>query len=463
MQIAIIGAGAAGCFAAIHLKQRLPHAQVTVYESQRRALAKVALTGGGRCNLTNSFAAVKSLETVYPRGARLMKRLMREFDHRDAFAWFEKQGVKLVVQEDDCVFPQSQSAMQVVNTLLRLMEENGVILKTSHRVAAIESLLPDEENADNATHHPAANNAETLTQKKPAQSTALSLPANATAAKSARPRYRIGFTDAACRPVQADAVIITTGGSPRPAGLDFMRPLQLETVPPVPALFSLCLPGHPITQLTGTVVEDVTASLAGTKHKANGPLLITHRGLSGPAILKLTSHAARTLAEKGYMATVSLNWFGSENESRVLEILAELIQRHPQKQLHSVYPTRFNSRLWAYLLGQCALRPEQRWAELGRKSLNRMAATLTNHPLQVSGKDPYKEEFVTCGGVSLTSLNASTLECRKHPGIYLAGEVTDVDAVTGGFNLQAAWTMGYVAAKSVATAFAGPQPTQGGM
>lgn len=403
MRIAIIGAGAAGCFAAVNIKRRMPEAEVCIYEGGRKPLAKVAVTGGGRCNLTNSFETVGSIEAVYPRGARLMKRLLREFGHRDVMAWFEEAGVRLTVQTDCCVFPVSQDAMEIVNTLLRLMRGFGVRIEASHKVSSVR------HEADG---------------------------------------YHVDFANG--RHTVADVVVVATGGSPRMAGLSMLEPLGLDIVSPVPSLFSLTLDkGHPITQLMGTVVQNVTASLTGTKIKAEGPLLVTHWGLSGPAVLKLSSHAARHLAERDYKAQVAINWFGDMREGEVAAMLETFAEENPQKQVGSIYPSHLNNRLWMYLLDECGIRHGARWAELGRKSYNRMAARMTSHVFGITGRNRFKDEFVTCGGVALTNVNPSTLECRGHSGLYFAGEVLDVDAVTGGFNLQAAWTMGYVVAKSI--------------
>ena len=400
MTISIIGAGAAGCFAAIEAARRKPQADICVYESLNRPLAKVAITGGGRCNLTNSFQEVRSLETVYPRGARLMKRLFHTFDHRDTMRWFEAEGVPLTVQDDQCVFPRSQDAQDIVGTLLRLMKRHGVAIKTSSRAESIE---PQEGGG-----------------------------------------YKISFAGGGC--VSSDAVIVTTGGSPRADGAAFLNPLQLKTVPPVPSLFSFSLEAHPLKSLMGIVVANVTARLAGTKFKTDGPLLITHWGVSGPAILKLSSHAARHLAECSYRATLALNWLGDVNEVEALELLKAIKEENPQKQLASAFPRQLGKRLWLYLLESLHLPAEQKWANLGAKDLRRLAVNCTNHLLPIAGRNRHKEEFVTCGGVALSEINPSTLECRRHPRLFFAGEVLDVDAVTGGFNLQAAWTMGYVVA-----------------
>ena len=400
MTISIIGAGAAGCFAAIEAARRMPQADICVYESLNRPLAKVAITDGGRCNLTNSFQEVRSLETVYPRGARLMKRLFHTFDHRDTMRWFEAEGVPLTVQDDQCVFPRSQDAQDIVGTLLRLMQRHGVAIKTSSRAESIE---PQEGGG-----------------------------------------YKISFAGGGC--VSSDAVIVTTGGSPRADGAAFLNPLQLKTVPPVPSLFSFSLEAHPLKSLMGIVVANVTARLAGTKFKTDGPLLITHWGVSGPAILKLSSHAARHLAECSYRATLALNWLGDMNEVEALDLLKGIKEENPQKQLASAFPRQLGKRLWLYLLESLRLPAEQKWASVGTKDLRRLAAGCTNHLLPIAGRNRHKEEFVTCGGVALSEINSSTLECRRHPRLFFAGEVLDVDAVTGGFNLQAAGTMGYVAA-----------------
>ena len=427
--IVIIGAGAAGCFAAVEVKRCLPHARVTVCEGKGKALAKVAVTGGGRCNLTNSFADVRSIETVYPRGARLMKRLFKQFNHKDVYAWFEQHGIPLVTQPDRCVFPRSQKAMDIVNKLLYLMKGSGVQLLLNHKVQRIVP-LSTSEGADHAVE----NYGDTVENAGP---------------DARQPRYRIEFALQPDATLLADYVLVTTGGSPRLSGLDMLRPLALELETPVPSLFGLSLPDHPLTQMTGTVVEDAVVGLVKTKIKTRGPLLITHRGLSGPAILKLSAHGARILAEQDYHADIVVNWLGDDTEQDALNYLNETAMENPQKQLQNIYPEQLNSRLWHYLLTAAGVRPETRWAELGRKGYNRLAVHLTAHPLHVEGRDAFKEEFVTCGGVALGNVDSNTLECRRHPGLYLAGEVLDVDAVTGGFNLQAAWTMGYVAAHAI--------------
>lgn len=400
MNIIIIGAGAAGCFAAIEIKRTCPEAEVTVLEKGKRPLAKVAITGGGRCNLTNSFAQVVAFEHVYPRGFRLMKKLFHHFSYDDTYRWFENEGVALVTQEDECVFPQSQDAMEIVNTLVRLMRVNNVRVITEAKALKIEH--------------------EGETYK----------------IKTSKGIYT------------ADKVLVTVGGQPLDSGYDMLDGLNLAIVSSLPSLFSFCLEDKGIKELMGTVVEKVSVSLVGTKLKAFGPLLITHWGVSGPAVLKLSSYGARLLAEKEYKADISIRWIDNDNDE-IMENLRAMASNNRDKKLSSVYPTELNSRLWNYLLERSRLSSDMRWKELRDKDYNRLLNTLTNDVYKMTGKNRFKDEFVTCGGVSLNNLHHDTLESKQHPGLYFAGEATDVDAVTGGFNLQAAWTMGYVAAHGI--------------
>ena len=389
-RIAVIGAGAAGCFCAAELRRRCPAVKVDVYESGPKPLAKVAITGGGRCNLTNSFEGIRSLGEAYPRGERLMKRLLRVFSQEDTWRWFEDAGVPLVLQDDHCVFPRSQDAMDIVHALLRRMEGVNLLLRTP-----VHSIGPD------------------LTVDGEAY----------------------------------DAVVVTTGGAPK--GLPLLEGLDLEWVPTLPSLFTFTIQDEGLRALMGLVVE-ATVSIPGTTFKADGPLLITDWGLSGPAVLKLSSYAARHLHDAGYKAPLSVNWLSlSEAETRAL--LEELSTANPRKQVSNTPPAGLHARLWNYLTVKAGLRLDIRWAELGSKGLNKLVNTLAQDSYTIAGKTKFRDEFVTCGGVALSNLNPATLESKQYPGLYFAGEVLDIDAITGGFNLQAAWTTGYVAAQSIAS------------
>ena len=398
MKVAIIGAGAAGCFCAVNLKRMLPEAEITVFERASKPMAKLAVTGGGRCNLTNTFQEITHLSQAYPRGGRLMERLFHEFSPEDTCRWWEQEGVPLVTQLDQCIFPRSQRAMQVVDTLLRLMQEGGVRLCTNCRIV---SITPD--------------------------------------------RRILGTAPTDDTPF--DAIVITTGGSPRPSGLDFLSPLHLRREPPVPSLFALNIEDAALHELTGIVIDRCSVSIAGTKFQAEGALLITHFGMSGPAILRLSSYAARHLAEQNYRITLSVNWMQGQNEEQVQQILQGF--QHTDRQVANLHPSYLTARHWAMLLHRANISENHRWDALNRKEMNRLTAVLTADNYTVTGRRTHKAEFVTCGGVSLQEVNPRTLGLKNHPGIFLAGEVLDIDAITGGFNLQAAWTTAYVVAHSI--------------
>ena len=404
-RIAIIGAGAAGCFCAIEIKRRMPSAEVIVLEGGSKPLAKVAITGGGRCNLTNSFAGTGNLSQAYPRGAQLMKRVLMRFDQNDTWRWFENAGVPLTLQDDCCVFPQSQDAMEIVRTLEKLMKKSGVSVRCRSKVSTIS------ERAEGG--------------------------------------FTVGFEDSSLPPLDCDKVVVTTGGSPKRGGLSFLSPLDLEIEEPVPSLFTFNIDDSSLKSLMGAVVENVTVSIPGTRFKAEGPLLVTDWGLSGPAVLKLSSYAARHLSGCSYISPLTVSWMCCANESAVAAMLSDMAGANPKKQVSSVYPPELSSRIWEHLIKRASLREDIRWGEMGGKSISRLASALSSDTYRITGRCHFKGEFVTCGGVALSNIDIRTLEAKKHPGLCFAGEVLDVDAITGGFNLQAAWSMGFVAASTI--------------
>ena len=367
--------------------------QVTIFERGKRVLTKVEVSGGGRCNCTNTFLEVSDLKTVYPRGHRLMKRLMKGFSQEDAFRWFENHGVRLTVQEDQCVFPASQDSHTIINCLTGEARCHEVEIRTETKITSLDELD--------------------------------------------------GY----------DFIAVTTGGSPQQQGLQWLADAGHEIEPPVPSLFTLRIDDETLQALMGTVVENATAFIPGTKMRAEGPLLITHWGMSGPAILKLSSYGARHLAERNYLSPLAVNWSNS-SEADVMRELQQMAGRQPQKQLHTAAPCGLPSRLWTYLLRKClGQRADGRWGNLNTKELNRLANLLSGGDLyQTAGRAPFKDEFVTCGGVSLQAVNPSTLESRHVPHLYFAGEVLDIDGITGGFNFQAAWTTAFTVARSIALA-----------
>lgn len=395
MKTAIVGGGAAGFFLAINLKEMCPEMEVTIFEKSKRVLTKVEISGGGRCNCTNSFAELRDLREAYPRGHRLMKRLMRGFSQEDAYAWFERHGVRLTTQEDQCVFPMSQDSHTIINCFLAEARRHGVGIRTEVRIDSLDQLS------------------------------------------------------------DFDYIAVTTGGMTthgdrsrelfdRPAG-----PVPVSR--PVPSLFTFRIDDERLHALMGTVVENVVTMIPGTKLRAEGPLLVTHWGMSGPAILKLSSYGARLLAESGYQAPLAVNWT-NHRDTEVMTMLDEMMIRHPQKQLKTMAPCGLPVRLWSYLLEKClGERSNGRWGSLNKKEQNRLANLLSGGDgYQIAGRAPFKDEFVTCGGINLSAVNPSTLESRDVPRLYFAGEVLDIDGITGGFNFQAAWTTAYTVACAIA-------------
>ncbi len=383
MKTAIIGGGAAGFFLAINLKEMMPTIEVTIFEKSKKVLAKVEVSGGGRCNCTNSFAAVSDLSQVYPRGHRLMKRLFKTFNYRDAYEWFEKHGVRLVTQDDECVFPVSQDSHTIINTFLLYAKRLGVEILTERKITSLDELK------------------------------------------------------------DYDYIAVTTGG-----GTASMT--GVPTTENVPSLFTFNIEDEALRALMGTVVEEATAYIPGTKFKASGPLLITHWGMSGPAILRLSSYAARELHDHQYQMPLAVNWC-SRKDAEVQTELRNIIRQHPQKQLATIRPFNLPTRLWNYLLEKTlGERAQYRWQHLTQKDLNRLTNCLCNDNYQIAGRAAFKDEFVTCGGVSLSAVDANTLESKDLPCVFFAGEVLDIDGVTGGFNFQAAWTTAYVVAQAIA-------------
>ncbi len=365
--------------------------EVTIFEKSKKVLSKVEISGGGRCNCTNSFAQVRDLQYVYPRGHRLMKRLMKGFSQKDACEWFESHGVRLVTQEDQCVFPMSQNSHSIINCFLAEARRQGVEVITETKIVSLDELS--------------------------------------------------GY----------DFVAVTTGGSPKAEGLKWLADKGHDIETPVPSLFTLRIDDKDLQALMGTVVERAVTMIPGTKMRAEGPLLITHWGMSGPAILKLSSYAARHLAERDYKVQLAVNWTNLR-DTEVLSALDEIAIRCSQKQLQTIAPCGIPSRLWNYLVNKClGNRASGRWGSLNRKELNRLANILSGGDMyQTTGRAVFKDEFVTCGGVSLSSVSPVTLESKIIPHLYFAGEVLDIDGITGGFNFQAAWTTAYTVAQSIA-------------
>ena len=402
MRVAIIGGGAAGFFSAIAVKENYPGASVVIFEKSKKLLSKVKVSGGGRCNLTNGCTSIPKLCEAYPRGGKSMKKLFSVFSTNHAMQWFESRGVKLVVQDDGCVFPVSQNSQTIIDCFLNEARRLGIAIEAGR---GIKSIVPIDD------------------------------------------KLEISFLLEDTPPETFDKVIVSTGGSPKRDGLNWLEVLNHQLEEPVPSLFSFNMPNQNITQLMGIVIENTLVAIQGTKIKARGPLLVTHWGMSGPAILKLSSFGARVLHQMDYNFSVQINWVDEPNNEEVMGKLNEIVRENGQKQLANFRPYALPERLWSFLLGKTGLPETKKWNELGAKGLNKLVEVLTNDVYRVNGKSTFKEEFVTCGGISLQSVDLNSMQSKVVRNLYFAGEILDIDAITGGYNLQAAWTTGFIAGK----------------
>lgn len=402
MHVAVIGGGAGGFFAAISVKEHHPSAEVTIFEKSLKFLSKVKISGGGRCNVTNGTDSIDELAAAYPRGSKHLRKLFGTFNNQHTIQWFEERGVPLVTQEDLCVFPVSQDSQSIIDCFMREVNRLGIHLKTKAGVTNIERI--DDQ-------------------------------------------LELTFGEPDLAPQRFDKVIVATGGSPKMSGLDWLAALGHKIETPVPSLFTFNMPSESIRELMGIVVENAIVKIQGTKLRGDGPLLITHWGMSGPAVLKLSSFGARILSEKDYSCIAQVNWVNETNAEKVAQSIQQLIVEHPNKQLSNARLYAIPARLWLFLLEKCDISKELTWSQLGKKPMNRLVNILTNDEYIVSGKTTFKEEFVTCGGVSLDSINMRTMESHDFKQLYFTGEVMDIDGITGGYNFQAAWTTAYIAGK----------------
>lgn len=401
MKVAIIGGGAAGFFAAIHVKENYPNAQVSILEKSTKVLSKVKISGGGRCNVTNGCQSISQLVKAYPRGAKLLKKAFQQFDNHDTMQWFEQRKVPLTTQEDLCVFPVSQDSQSIIDVFLKECRRLHIAIKTQHPVQQIKAIDSGFEL-----------------------------------------RFGKGIP-----PQNFDKLIVATGGAPKRSMLQWLEDLGHNIEEPVPSLFTFNMPSEPIKELMGIVIEDAQVKIQGTKLKAQGPLLITHWGMSGPAILVLSAFGARVLHNMNYQGTALVNWVNGMNFEQVAECLQQISSKHPKKKITNNRPFNLPDRLWKFFLNKCDISFDKPWGELGKKGINKLTTILCNDSFNVQGKTTFKEEFVTCGGVSLQSIHTHTMESKAHPGLFFAGEVLDIDGITGGFNFQAAWTTAYIAAQ----------------
>lgn len=400
MIIAIIGGGAAGFFAALSAKKQYPEQSVLLLEKSSKVLSKVKISGGGRCNVTHACFENKKLASFYPRGENNLRKAFDIFNAQSTINWFESRGVALKTYPDNCIFPQSNDSQTIIDCFLNEASKLGVEVKLNRSIINIKR--------ENGRFHLSTREEEII----------------------------------------ADRVIVTTGGQPKRSGLEWLEEIGHTVIEPVPSLFTFNMPENPVRDLMGNVVEKSTVKVEGTKLMGKGPLLITHWGMSGPAILQLSAWGARILSEKEYQFAILVNWLDDLKEDVLRKQLETIIHEHGGKMIGNLNPFPMTSRLWNFLLEKSDIHHEMRWKELGKRSMNKLVNTLLNDRYEVSGKTTFKEEFVTAGGISLSDVNFKTMESKVCPGMFFAGEILDIDGITGGFNFQAAWTTGFIAGKN---------------
>jgi predicted Rossmann fold flavoprotein len=401
-KIVIIGGGAAGFMGAITAAEKFSDYEIILLEKSKDVLAKVRISGGGRCNVTNVENHHKKLSKNYPRGGLFLLNLLDIFDTQATRTWFEARGVPLKVEKDGRIFPISDDSETIINCLLYNAKKAGVKVVTS---AGVKNIIQISESEN--------------------ERFSLELLSN--------------------KAINAYSVLYATGGSPMIHGYNMLQTLGFQINSPVPSLFTLNLQNSNITELSGLSVPNAIVKVAGDKLQTDGPLLITHWGFSGPVILKLSAWGARYFNENDYKFKILINWNGDFGTKDVESQLDTIKKNNPKKVIVTNPLFNIPSRLWAWLCVQSGIEINLLWLDISNKKRNKLVENITNCPFEINGKSTFKEEFVTCGGVDLAQIDANTMESKTVKGLFFAGEILDIDALTGGFNFQAAWTTGYVA------------------
>lgn len=401
-RIAIIGAGAAGCFAAANIpfsKNR----EVVVFEKTSKALQKVKVSGGGRCNTTHACFDIPELVGNYPRGKNFLKKTLYRFSPQDTIDWFEARGVLLKTEGDGRMFPDTDDSQTIINAIWQEMMKQQVQVRYNKSLKRIE-------------------------------------PKNG--------KLLLHFADDTT--YEADKVMVACGGFPKADQYSWLKATGHTISEPAPSLFTFNLPKHPITQLMGVAVPNVSLKILGTKLSENDrPILITHWGLSGPCVLRTSAWAARELQQRNYDFSIHINWLNDVSEQDLREQVASLRQDSGKLQVHHKNPFNLPKRLWEYFMQQAGIAETVRWGDLPAAAQNKLIKHLVADEYAVKGKTTFKEEFVTCGGITLSEVDAQTMQSKLVPGLYFGGEILDVDGITGGFNFQHAWSSGFIAAESM--------------
>lgn len=396
--IIIVGGGAAGFFTAINIVEKNPKIKVAILERGSEVLSKVRVSGGGRCNVTHACFEPNELVKFYPRGEKELRGPFHQFCSGDTVEWFSNHGVELKIEDDGRMFPVSNSSQTIIDCFLQATQKLGITVLTGQSVQSIfkkDNFWKIETQNENYI---------------------------------------------------AEKLILATGSNPKI--WEMLQTFGHAIVNPVPSLFTFNIKDTRIKELPG-VSAHVSIKVKDSKLTSTGPLLITHWGMSGPAVLKLSAWGARILFEKNYQFTIFVNWLNDIDTDDAEKILKELKQEHAKKAVSKKSPFDFPNRLWESLVLASNIQEETKWADLSKTQLQNLANQLTNSSFQVNGKSTFKEEFVTAGGIDLKEINFKTMESKLHKNIYFAGEIMNIDAITGGFNFQNAWTSGFILANSI--------------
>ena len=401
-QLIVVGGGAAGFFCAVNAARLDPTLKVTIIEKSNKLLSKVRVSGGGRCNVTHACFDITEMSKRYPRGPHFVKKAFHQFFTIDTINWFEERGVKLKTEEDGRMFPITDSSQTIIECLLKEANKLGVEILMNKEVRNLSMV---------------------------------------------NGQWSVRLSDS--RLLTSDFICVASGGYPKSGMFDWLKELGHAIEEPVPSLFTFNLPEHPITKLMGVSIEKAKIRIIGTKLEEEGPLLITHWGLSGPVVLRLSAWGARELKERNWEFGIRVNWLPEFNEQGLREKFSELRNTNASQKVINKNSLGLPARSWEFFAEQSGIKSEWRWADLPSTEQNKFIKNLSSYEFEVKGKTTFKEEIVTAGGIKLNEVDANTMMSKKVPNLFFAGEVLDVDGITGGFNFQHAWTSGWVAAKSI--------------
>ena len=401
-RLIVIGGGAAGFFCAANAARLNPALEVIILEKSNKLLSKVKVSGGGRCNVTHACYSIADMIKKYPRGSAFLKKAFHHFFTNDTIAWFKERGVVLKTETDGRMFPVTDNSQTIIDCLMNDANKYAVEVRMNQEVKGIYS----NEG-----------------------------------------KWNLLMKDDTVLP--ADFICIASGGYPKILQYSWLKKSEHSIEEPVPSLFTFNMPGNPVTALMGVSVENVSVKIVGSKLTEEGPLLITHWGMSGPAILKLSAWGAREFATGNYEFTILINWIPDFNENSLREKIQKLRFELASQKIINRNPFGLPNRLWEYLLIQSGVQADLRWADLPAKEQNKLIKNLCANEYAVKGKTTFKEEFVTSGGIQLNEIDFNTMQSKKHPALFFAGEIINVDGITGGYNFQNAWTTGWIAAKAI--------------